>query len=1036
MPLNNSFFSFLQLNIRHGASAAAEVASYFINNNVSILAIQECYNRDGSPAELPPRSQIVFSGPNPFVCFVIDPSIPFSVINGFSDSHFVCVEVLFNGYPIYLINCYLQPSLDPVAQFNNLDRLISALRNRNFVMMGDFNARSTLWGDSLVNERGDLLSELIIKYSLFVHNSKYSGPTFSSHVGSSVIDLTISNMKDFFIDGWCVDRDAAVLSDHYMITFNLVSSKPTNADIFNTQNKLHYNFGKADWTALRRYINTCDFEQRFFSCFDINFPAHSITSFHNLIMEIVNLFVPLSNFSKFNYWWSPELTRLKKHTRFCLRKFQRRHLDDDRLAYKHARNRYVAAIRRCKLNWIMEKNLRDQRSGRSPWGDSFKEFFGKCKRAGYPNIDFLSQNCTRRALTDLLDDAFPDDSTSSDTPSHSILREQFARFSSDSVLTDDSISPAEVRRAVDGLVLKKSPGSDGIKACFWKKFYYFNNIYLNFLFNFCFTTGYFPREWKCASITFIPKSAGSSLRPISVLPSVGKIYEYILNNRLNEHATSKNLINDSQFGFRPGKSTLHALHKFRESYRNFDRHYCVSVAFLDISKAFDSAWWPSIFNILICSGCPPNLLTAIYSFFADRQVVLDFAGVSVSKCLTLGCPQGSILSPLLWNIFFDSVFDLPTHKFTTVIAYADDLTIMVPQRTALLSTMLLNDFLCGLHEWSQTKKITFSAKKSAVMVLRGPISWSPTIFLGGELLPTVSEYKFLGFLISRNFHFQKHITYLLRKGETRAYMLFRLLRSNKVLTFSNMLLLYKSVIIPSFTYGVSFWFGTALTYTYSRKFISLQRKCLISITGCLRTTSSEAIDIITGILPIMIYLDTLQARESLRIAGFARFGGFRFAMEDDVIRRIDADCSSASLTYFEFRSFLWDSSVERWNTTWSSSITGRFTFKFFPSVSARLSQSYICPRGPLARLLAGHSICMAYLQRFNISDVRLCDCDTFGDLFHDLYVCPQLTRINCVFSNCDPQTLTSLQLYPFLLSFSKDRESLRLSQLNGPLRRR
>ena len=322
------------------------------------------------------------------------------------------------------------------------------------------------------------------------------------------------------------------------------------------------------------------------------------------------------------------------------------------------------------------------------------------------------------------------------------------------------------------------------------------------------------------------------------------------------------------------------------------------------------------------------------------------------------------------------------------------------------------------------------------MVLRGPISWSPTIFLGGELLPTVSEYKFLGFLISRNFHFQKHITYLLRKGETRAYMLFRLLRSNKVLTFSNMLLLYKSVIIPSFTYGVSFWFGTALTYTYSRKFISLQRKCLISITGCLRTTSSEAIDIITGILPIMIYLDTLQARESLRIAGFARFGGFRFAMEDDVIRRIDADCSSASLTYFEFRSFLWDSSVERWNTTWSSSITGRFTFKFFPSVSARLSQSYICPRGPLARLLAGHSICMAYLQRFNISDVRLCDCDTFGDLFHDLYVCPQLTRINCVFSNCDPQTLTSLQLYPFLLSFSKDRESLRLSQLNGPLRRR
>ena len=140
----------------------------------------------------------------------------------------------------------------------------------------------------------------------------------------------------------------------------------------------------------------------------------------------------------------------------------------------------------------------------------------------------------------------------------------------------------------------------------------------------------------------------------------------------------------------------------------------MSVAFLDISKAFDSAWWLSIFNILTRSDCPPNLLAAIYSFFADRHDVLDFAGVSVSKCLILGCPQGSILSPLLCGtFFFDSVFDLPTHKFTTIIAYADDLTVMVPHRTAPLSTMLLNDFLCGLHDWSQTKKSLLRQKISS-----------------------------------------------------------------------------------------------------------------------------------------------------------------------------------------------------------------------------------------------------------------------------------------------------------------------------------
>ena len=140
--------------------------------------------------------------------------------------------------------------------------------------------------------------------------------------------------------------------------------------------------------------------------------------------------------------------------------------------------------------------------------------------------------------------------------------------------------------------------------------------------------------------------------------------------------------------------------------------------------------------------------------------------------------------------------------------------------------------------------------------MRGPIAWSPLIYLKGTCLPVVSEFKFLGFIISRNLHYQKHINYILRKGETRSHMLLRLLKTNKVLTLSNMLLIYKSVIIPSVTYGISFWYRTALTSTYSKKFISLQRKCLIAITGCLRTSPSDSVDIVADVLPIMLYLVT------------------------------------------------------------------------------------------------------------------------------------------------------------------------------------
>ena len=457
------------------------------------------------------------------------------------------------------------------------------------------------------------------------------------------------------------------------------------------------------------------------------------------------------------------------------------------------------------------------------------------------------------------------------------------------------------------------------------------------------------------------------------------------------------------------------------------------VAFLDISKAFDSAWWPSIFDTLKHSECPPRLLSAIHNFFADRQVLLNFAGVAVSKWLTLGCPQGSILSPLLWNIFFNSVFDLPRHRFITTIAYADDLTIIAPHFNASLSTMILNDFLSKLHIWSQSKKISFSANKSAVMVLRGPISWYPLIYLNGICLPVVSEFKFLGFIIARNFHFQKHINYVLRKGEARSHMLFRLLKSNKLLTFSNMLAIYKSAIIPSVTYGISFWFKTAMVSTYSKKFISMQRKCLLSMTGCLRTSSSYSVNIVAGVLPIMIYFDTLQARENLRISGSSQFGDFNFLIENGIIQGTGPDHTTTQLTYPDFLNFLKDRAIERWNLLWTSSTVGRFTFKFFPSVVSRLTCLWFCPRGPLARFLSGHSICADYLSRFNIATVEFCACEsTPGDLLHDLYSCHQFLHLNRVFIGQAPPSLISKQFYSVFLEFSRLREFKRLTQLNNP----
>ena len=973
-----------QINVNHCSAAMDEAYSFFTENNISILALQECYNKGGVPSGFDHNFHVIFSGPDPKVCLILSKDVTFSLISNLSDTHIVCVECLLHDQPFYFINCYFQPSLDPNVLSDKLDRILTSLHDRNVIVLGNFNARSSLWGDLLTNERGSIFSELIFKHSLYIHNEKHSGFTFSSHLGSSVIDLTLSNLSNFRISDWHIDRDRLPLTDHFLILFKILSFKsflPSNP-ASSPRADSHLNFGKANWPLLSRCIRSSHFERKFFSCFSWDDPALSIKRFHILIDDTVNLCIPRGVLPRFKHWWSPALSNLRSKVRSKYKKFLRSRHGADRASYRLLRNQYVSAIRTHKAGWIMSNNLHELRLGRAPWGSSFKLCFDKLRSSGFPSMSHVSEACVYDALNEMLSTAFPDDDPSSDSISQSDLRAQFNYFFLGTCRFSLNVSADEVSYAVDRLKLSKAPGLDGVRACFWKRFHFFNAKLLHYLFNFCFSVGYFPREWKTASIIFIPKGSGSALRPISILPSIGKIYERILNDRLAAHADTAGLIDDCQFGFRPGKSTLHAIHFFRNAYFDSSSHNSILAAFLDISKAFDSAWWPDVFNILIRSGCSSLLLASIHSFFLDRTVTVTFGEASVSKKLSLGCPQGSILSPLLWNIYFNSIFDIPRHRFLRLVAYADDLAILASHYSPDLCALLLNKFLGDVSAWSISKKISFNLIKSVILVLKGSPSWSPSISMGGAstTLPVVTEFKYLGVVLSKNFHFQKHINFAIAKGEKRALMLFKLLKINKALTFSNMCLIYNSVIIPAFSYAISLWFETATRSLYSSRLMALQRKCLLAISGCLRTTSTASLDLVTGVLPILIRLESLYARETLRISGSSSFKGHRFFITDDYIHAVDPSDSTRILSISTFPAYIKDLALSAWNSEWTSSPNGRFTFGFFDSVSSRLSKSWLCPRGPVARFLSGHSICTDYLLRFHVSSTSFCTCLSSGDL--------------------------------------------------------
>ncbi|CAM9814810.1 unnamed protein product, partial [Heterosigma akashiwo] len=97
--------------------------------------------------------------------------------------------------------------------------------------------------------------------------------------------------------------------------------------------------------------------------------------------------------------------------------------------------------------------------------------------------------------------------------------------------------------------------------------------------------------------------------------------------------------------------------------------------FLDISGAFDKCWHPLVLKTLIDKGCPRYLVNIINDYLHDRKVTLYSGGVSLSKILTTGCPQGGVLSPFIWRLYINSLLGLldRIHGSDDFQGWADDL---------------------------------------------------------------------------------------------------------------------------------------------------------------------------------------------------------------------------------------------------------------------------------------------------------------------------------------------------------------------------
>lgn len=333
-----------------------------------------------------------------------------------------------------------------------------------------------------------------------------------------------------------------------------------------------------------------------------------------------------------------------------------------------------------------------------------------------------------------------------------------------------NVTYAEVLKELKLLRSDTSTGPDHLPAKFLKLVAEHIASPLTDIINSFIKTSDFPSAWKQARVTPIPKvdspQENSDFRPISILPVLSKVYERLVHNQIVEHVENNHLLADKMSGFRKGHSTQTVLIGMRDDIlRSMKRGEVSMMLLADFSKAFDTVKYKSVLTKLNALGFSKSFLEWSVNYLTGRvQFVQIDDRQSKSSEVNFGVPQGSIMGPLLFNLY---VSDLSEILDSNCYQYADDTTIIQHSKPENLSTSAdqMNSTIEKLQDYvedsnlvlnpQKTKYALFSTKRLATVRKLGDVDLS--IKIDEKPIERVSKTKLLGSYLHEHLTWEENV---------------------------------------------------------------------------------------------------------------------------------------------------------------------------------------------------------------------------------------------------------------------------------------
>lgn len=285
---------------------------------------------------------------------------------------------------------------------------------------------------------------------------------------------------------------------------------------------------------------------------------------------------------------------------------------------------------------------------------------------------------------------------------------------------------------------------------------------LTHLFNECLIKGcVFPDQLKNIKVIPIHKKgdikAENNYRPISIVPIVSKIFESLLQKQISEHFERCGIFTDKQYGYRPKRSTCNAVVKLVNNVvSDLENGNNVTFRSYDMSKAFDTVQHSILSKKLSFYGFHSDSTDLILSYLTNRtQFVLKDGIFSEGKKVVYGVPQGSILGPILFNIYIN---DLPKCIESVGIdgfLFADDVGLKISDLSKAAVTNKLDSSITLLQDWCAANNLSLNTEKICDL----SFSYSRTVFDSSEK----SNLRFLGMMLDSRLSWNYHVDFVSKK---------------------------------------------------------------------------------------------------------------------------------------------------------------------------------------------------------------------------------------------------------------------------------